>query len=70
MRTEFIDNVTRREELGVPDVIWEARASTHKWIEKFDMTICERCLIVRRADGRHFACQGPAKMSLRDSTNG
>jgi hypothetical protein len=38
----------------------------HEWIEKFNLTICKECLVVKRADGNNKPCKGAAKLGLRD----
>lgn len=40
---------------------------SHVWIERFGLTCCGMCGIVRRRDRLNSTCRGLVRVSLRDS---
>lgn len=39
---------------------------SHLWHERFGLTCCKRCGIVRRADDQNKPCPGPVRLGLRN----
>ena len=37
----------------------------HAWFERFGLTCCKKCGIVRRADGQNSPCPGSVRIGLR-----
>jgi hypothetical protein len=37
----------------------------HSWFQRFGLTCCKLCGIVRRADGNNSRCPGPVRVGLR-----
>lgn len=48
------------------DALDLARSQEHEWIEKWNLTVCKRCLMVKRADGKNAPCKGSARLRLHD----
>jgi len=38
---------------------------THEWFERYGLTCCKVCGIVRRADGQNKPCKGPVSVGPR-----
>jgi hypothetical protein len=41
--------------------------SEHAWVQRFGLTCCKRCGIVRRRDGTNKPCSGPVRVELRQN---
>jgi hypothetical protein len=42
----------------------------HLWFERFGLTCCKRCGIVKRRVGENKPCPGPVRIGLRDRVGG
>lgn len=41
--------------------------SGHQWFNRFGLTCCKSCGIVKRADGRNKPCPGKVRVELREN---
>jgi len=46
----------------------EGGDESHFWVERFNLTCCQRCGIVRRADRQNKPCPGIVRVVLREAT--
>lgn len=42
----------------------------HFWHERFGLTCCKKCGMVRRADDKNKPCRGPVRVGLRTPVQG
>lgn len=42
----------------------------HAWVERFGLTCCQRCGIVKRRTGANNPCPGPVRIGLRNRLGG
>lgn len=47
------------------DIVITQAVETHVWHDRFDLTCCKACGIVRRADRQNKPCRGVVKVALR-----
>jgi len=38
----------------------------HKWVQRFNLTVCEKCGNIKRTDGLNSPCRGNVKISMRN----
>lgn len=39
----------------------------HAWVERFGLTCCQRCGIVKRRNGTNKPCPGPVRIAFRQA---